>query len=47
MIQGFIVSKEGKLPDPKKVKTIVKMPMLKNLMTSKSSMVWPNSVDVL
>lgn len=30
MILGFIVSKEGKLPDPKKVKVIVKMPIPQN-----------------
>jgi hypothetical protein len=30
MILCFIVSKEGKLLDPKKVKTIVKMPVQKN-----------------
>jgi hypothetical protein len=30
MILGFIVSKEGKLPYPKKIQTIVNMPPLKN-----------------
>jgi len=31
MILNFIVSKEGKLLDPKKVKAIVKMPIPKSL----------------
>jgi hypothetical protein len=30
MILGFIVSKEGKLPDPKKIQVIVNMPPPKN-----------------
>jgi hypothetical protein len=30
MILGFIVSKEGKLPYPKKIQTIVNMPTPKN-----------------
>jgi hypothetical protein len=30
MILGFIVSKEGTLPDPKKIQAIVNMPPLKN-----------------
>jgi hypothetical protein len=30
MILGFIVFKEGKLPYPKKIQTIVNMPPLKN-----------------
>jgi hypothetical protein len=30
MILGFIVSKEGKLPDLKKIQAIVNMPPLKN-----------------
>jgi primosomal protein N' len=30
MILGFIVSKEGKLPDPKKIQAIVNMPPPKN-----------------
>ncbi len=31
MIFGFIISKEGKLPDPKKIHVIVNMPPPKNL----------------
>ncbi len=31
MILGFIISKEGKLRDSKKVEAIVEMPMPKNL----------------
>jgi hypothetical protein len=31
MILGVIVSKEGKLLDPKKIQAIVNMPPLKNL----------------
>jgi hypothetical protein len=31
MILGFIVSKEGKLLDPKKIQAIVNMPPPKNL----------------
>jgi len=31
MILRFIVSKEGKLLDPKKVEAIIKMPIPKNL----------------
>jgi hypothetical protein len=30
MILGFIVSKEGKLPNPKKIQAIVNMPPPKN-----------------
>jgi hypothetical protein len=30
MILGFIVSKEGKLPNPKKIQAIVNMPLSKN-----------------
>jgi len=30
MILGFIVSKEGKLPNPKKIQAIVNMPTLEN-----------------
>jgi hypothetical protein len=30
MILGFIISKEGKLPDPKKIQVIINMPPLKN-----------------
>jgi hypothetical protein len=30
MILGFIISKEGKLPNPKKIQTIVNVPPLKN-----------------
>jgi hypothetical protein len=30
MILGFIVSEEGKLPDPKKIQAIVNMPPPKN-----------------
>ncbi len=30
MILGFIVSKIGKLPDPKKIQTIINMPPPKN-----------------
>jgi hypothetical protein len=30
MILGFIISKEGKLLDPKKIQTIANMPPLKN-----------------
>ncbi len=30
MILGFIVSKEGKLSNPKKIQTIVNMPALEN-----------------
>jgi len=30
MILGFVVSKEGKLPNPKKIQVIVNMPLLKN-----------------
>ncbi len=30
MILGFIISKEGKLPDPKKIQAIVNMPPPKN-----------------
>jgi hypothetical protein len=30
MILGFIISKEGKLPYPKKIKTIINMPPPKN-----------------
>jgi hypothetical protein len=30
MILGFIISKEGKLPNPKKVQAIVNMPLIKN-----------------
>jgi hypothetical protein len=29
-ILGFIVSKEGKLPDPKKIQVIINMPPPKN-----------------
>jgi predicted HTH transcriptional regulator len=38
MILRFIISKEGKLPNPKKVETIIKMPIPKNLIISKYSM---------
>jgi hypothetical protein len=30
MILGFIISKEGKLPDPKKIQAIINMPPPKN-----------------
>jgi hypothetical protein len=30
LILGFIVSKEGKIPNPKKVRTIVNMPIPTN-----------------
>jgi hypothetical protein len=30
MILGFVVSKEGKLSNPKKIQTIINMPPLKN-----------------
>jgi hypothetical protein len=30
MILGFIVSKEGELPNPKKIQAIINMPPLKN-----------------
>jgi hypothetical protein len=30
MILGFIISKEGKLPNPEKIQAIVKMPPPKN-----------------
>jgi hypothetical protein len=30
MILGFIISKEGKLPNPKKIQTIINMPPPKN-----------------
>jgi hypothetical protein len=30
MILGFIISKEGKLSDPKKIQAMVNMPPLKN-----------------
>jgi len=30
MILGFIVSKEGKLPNPKKIQAIINMSLLKN-----------------
>jgi hypothetical protein len=30
LILGFIVSKEGKLIDPKKIQAVVNMPPLKN-----------------
>ncbi len=30
MVLGFIVSKKGKLPDPKKIQAIVNMPPPKN-----------------
>jgi hypothetical protein len=42
-ILGFIVSKEGKTPNPKKIKALVKVLMLpKHLRKFKSSMEWPN-----
>ncbi len=41
-ILGFIVSKEGKQLDPNKVEWLPK-----TFMTSKSSMVWPSSINVL
>ncbi len=31
IIFGFIISKEGKLPNPKKIQVIINMPPLKNL----------------
>jgi hypothetical protein len=30
MILGFIISKEGKLPNPKNIQAVVNMPPLKN-----------------
>jgi hypothetical protein len=30
MILGFIISKEGKLPDPKKIKAIINMSIPRN-----------------
>jgi hypothetical protein len=30
MILGFIISKDGKLPNPKKIQAIINMPPLKN-----------------
>jgi hypothetical protein len=44
-ILGFIVSKEGKTPNPKKIEAIVKMPMLKHPRRFKFSMEWPSFID--
>ncbi len=42
---GFIVSKEGKTPNPKKIEALLKM-SLKHLKRFKSSMEWPSFIDV-
>jgi hypothetical protein len=47
MILGFIVSKERKLLDPKKIQAIVNMPPPKNPSRFKYSMGWHNFIDVL
>jgi hypothetical protein len=45
-ILELIVPKEGKTHDPKKIKALVRIPMPKHLRRFKSSMEWPNFIDV-
>ncbi len=47
MILGFIVSKEGKLPNPKKIQAIVNMPPLRVHNKFKYSMGWHSFTNVL
>jgi hypothetical protein len=47
MILGFIVSKEGKILNPKKIQTIVNMPTYESPTKFKYSMGWHNFTDVL
>jgi hypothetical protein len=47
MILGFIVSKEGKLLDPKKIEAITNMPIPRNPQQIQYSMGWHWSIDVL
>jgi hypothetical protein len=44
---GFIVSKEGKIPNLKKVQAIVNMPVPTNPHRFEFSMVWFNFINVL
>jgi len=44
MILGFIISKEQKLPDPKKIQAIINMPPPKN---PQQKMGWHNFTNVL
>ncbi len=46
-ILGFIVSKEGKLPNPKKIQAIVNMPPLRVHNKFKYSMGWHSFTNVL
>jgi hypothetical protein len=46
-ILGFIVSKEGKLPNPKKIQTIVNMPPPRIHNRFKYLMGWHNFISVL
>jgi hypothetical protein len=46
IILEYVVSKEGKLTNPKKNSTIVHMPTPKHLRTFKFSMGWHNTISV-
>jgi len=46
VILGYVVAKEGKLLDSKKISTIIHMPTPKNLRTFMFSMAWHNITSV-